>query len=96
MNARQREGLRRLGVIPKKYFLEVDEDKPIVPGNLPVWGLALIRDGETIAVIEYEEDIAGSHGIYHLRHSRRGEPFHPRSQFRLQRLAVAEWARTLL
>lgn len=43
MTKRQKDGLKRLGITPTRYFVE---------GYPPTWGVALVKDGRDLAVIE--------------------------------------------
>ena len=90
MNRAQRQALQQLGVTTRSYFLEGDYEQSWEehPEAMPIWGLALEREGETLAVIE-----SGPPEIdrrFYLRRTPRGIAL---EACKLQRLAIAAAAR---
>jgi len=89
MRKYRKEALKSLGIDVERYYVE---------GDPPIWGIALVRDGATLAVVEQTpraHDYTGD-GKYHVRSSRTEEGQQPAPSFgafRTQREAIAGWVR---
>lgn len=99
MTRSQKEALKSVGITTESYYVEATK-QPKRSYDLngyigPIWGLALIRRGEVIAVVEsYSADSAMKGYYLRSRKSERTSPIPPSCGiYKLQRLAVADLLR---